>query len=190
MAGVELTLLRPDEPEGLLDEEAFAIDEFMPYWAELWPSSLALAGALPERLAGVRVIELGCGLGVPSLVAAARGAEVTALDWADDAIGLLRENADRNGIELEAVTGDWRTFSGWYDLALGADLLYEARNGAALLRVLPLLSPEVLLADPGRPYAREFFERATNGWTVEELGDLVYRLTRATRAGRPARGGE
>ena len=45
----------------------------MPYWAELWPAGLALAHALPERLDGVRVVELGAGLGVPSLVAAARG---------------------------------------------------------------------------------------------------------------------
>ena len=62
----------------------------MPYWAELWPSGLALARALPPRLDGLRVVELGCGLGVPSLTAAARGAEVTALDWAQDAIDAAR----------------------------------------------------------------------------------------------------
>ena len=51
------------------------VDEFLPYWAELWPSGLALARALPLRGSrGWRVIELGAGLGVPSLVAAARGA--------------------------------------------------------------------------------------------------------------------
>jgi predicted nicotinamide N-methyase len=107
---VELTVERPSEPEALLDEEAFANDEFMPYWAELWPAGLALAEALPDDLAGVRVVELGCGLGVPSLVAAARGATVTAVDWAADAIALLRENAARNGLELEAVRADWRSF--------------------------------------------------------------------------------
>ena len=64
---LELSLLRPREPEALIDEEAFADDEFMPYWAELWPSGLALARALPRRLDGLRVVELGCGLGVPSL---------------------------------------------------------------------------------------------------------------------------
>ena len=90
---VDLTIRRPAAPEALLDDEAFADDEFMPYWAELWPSGLALAHALPTGLAGRRVVELGCGLGVPSLVAAARGAEVTAIDWAEDAIELLRENA-------------------------------------------------------------------------------------------------
>src|SRR5205814_6721403 len=94
----ELSLLRPRDPEALLDEEAFARDEFMPYWAELWPAGLALARALPLRLDGLRVVELGCGLGIPSLVAAARGARVTAIDWAADAIALLHTNAAANGL--------------------------------------------------------------------------------------------
>ncbi len=64
--------------------------------------------ALPETLAGVRVVELGCGLGVPSLVAAARGADVTALDWAEDAVSLLEQNAARNGLALAAAVHDWR----------------------------------------------------------------------------------
>src|SRR6202035_2255855 len=72
VAEVELDLRRPADPEALLDEEAFADDEFLPYWAELWPAGLALARALPEQLDGVQVIELGCGLGIPGLVAGAR----------------------------------------------------------------------------------------------------------------------
>src|SRR5205814_4366642 len=96
--GVELALSRPGDPEALLDEDEFARDEFMPYWAELWPAGLALARALPLRLDGLRVVELGCGLGIPSLVAAARGARVTAIDWAADAIALLHTNAAANGL--------------------------------------------------------------------------------------------
>jgi predicted nicotinamide N-methyase len=104
---VELALLRPSSPEELIDETAFEDDEFLPYWAELWPAAIALAAALPE-VAGLRIVELGCGLGVPSLVAAARGAEVTATDWAADAVELLRENAARNGLELRVEVRDWR----------------------------------------------------------------------------------
>src|SRR6476660_7384040 len=117
---VELDLLRPVSPEALIDEEAFAEDEFLPYWAELWPAATALASALPD-VAGLRVVELGCGLGVPSLVAAARGAEVTATDWAEEAVELLRENAARNGLSLQAEVRDWR--EPWlerFDLALAA----------------------------------------------------------------------
>src|SRR5215203_7269219 len=72
-----LSLLRPRDAEALLDEDAFAEDEFLPYWAELWPAGLALGRALPAQLDGVRVVEVGCGLGVPSLVAAARSEEHT-----------------------------------------------------------------------------------------------------------------
>jgi predicted nicotinamide N-methyase len=153
---VELALVRPSEPEALLDEEAFARDEFMPYWAELWPAGLALAHALPDRLDGLNVVELGCGLGVPSLVAAARGAQVTAIDWAGEAIELLRENAARNGIELDARRTDWRLFEGAFDLALASDVLYEARNVEPLARLLPRLAPDALVALAGRPYEAEF----------------------------------
>jgi predicted nicotinamide N-methyase len=156
---VELTVERPSEPEALLDEEAFANDEFMPYWAELWPAGLALAEALPDDLAGVRVVELGCGLGVPSLVAAARGATVTAVDWAADAIALLRENAARNGLELEAVRADWRSFEGSFDLALAADVLYEERNVEPLVELMLRLAPRALVGLAGRPYEREFLKR-------------------------------
>lgn len=124
------------------------------------------------------MVELGCGLGVPSLVGAARGARVTAVDWAPEAIELLRENAARNGIRLEAVHADWRSFTGSFDVVLGADLLYEARNVEALLDLLPELGPRVLLAEPGRPHAATFFERACSAWEIADLGDRIYELTR------------
>jgi predicted nicotinamide N-methyase len=162
------------------------VDEFMPYWAELWPSGLALARALPDRLDTLEVVELGCGLGVPSLVAAARGARVTAVDWAADAVRLLEENAERNGIRLRAVHADWREFAGTFDLVLGADLLYEGRNGDALIGLLPDLAQRVLLADPGRPTARGFFEEARRDWKIADVVDGVFELRRRTPAARRA----
>jgi predicted nicotinamide N-methyase len=172
---VELSLRRPAEPEALLDEEAFADDEFLPYWAELWPAGLALARALPAELGGVRAVEVGCGLGVPSLVAAARGARVTAVDWADEAIELLRENADRNGLPLRAVHADWRRFHGQYDLALAADVLYEARNVEPLAELLPRLAPHGLVGLAGRPHEAAFLDRVDH----EEIAHRVVRVTRA-----------
>jgi predicted nicotinamide N-methyase len=150
----------------------------MPYWAELWPSGLALAHALADRLDGVRLVELGCGLGVPSLVAAARGAEATAIDWAADAIELLQQNAVRNGLTLDAGRADWRAFRGSFDLALAADVLYEERNVDPLLELLPSIASEVLLAEPGRPHAARFLARASEQWFIEDLGARVYRLMR------------
>ena len=193
VAGLELALLRPPDAEALIDERAFAVDEFLPYWAELWPAGLALAGALPASLDGLRVLELGCGLGLPSLVAAARGARVVATDWAEEALELLARNAVRNGIALETARLAWQDGppSGPWDLVLAADVLYERRNVPQLLALLPRLGAEVLLAEPGRPPAQAFFREAGRAWRVEELGDRVYRLTirPSGPSSRAARGG-
>jgi predicted nicotinamide N-methyase len=170
---VALVLVRPEEPESLLDEEAFANDEFLPYWAELWPAGLALAHALPDDLDGVRVVELGCGLGVPSLVAAARGARVTAIDWASDAIALLRENAARNELTVDAVPADWRVVNGRFDLALAADVLYEARNVEPLADLLSRIAPKALVGLAGRSYERDFLERVSRFARVREHGKVA-----------------
>jgi len=165
---VELDLLRPASPEALIDEEAFADDEFLPYWAELWPAATALAEALPD-VAGLRVIELGCGLGLPSLVAAARAADVTGTDWAAEAIDLLRENAARNSIRLRAEQWDWREPRGErYDLALAADVLYEQRNVEPLVARLRELAPVAYVGLAGRPYEAEFLRAAGETQRVAE----------------------
>ena len=179
--GLELRLLRPPDPEALLDEEAFEHEEFLPYWAELWPSGVALARAVRARgVVGLRVLELGCGLGVPALTAALSGADVLATDWSPDAVDLLRRNAERNGARLEAAVSSWsrpaRELAGApWDLVLAADVLYEARNGDLLVDLLPQLGREVLLADPGRPHLRRFLERVEAAWEIERDGSL-YRL--------------
>jgi predicted nicotinamide N-methyase len=176
--GLRLEILRPPSADELIDEAAFDEEEFLPYWAELWPSGLALAQHVSRRdLAGLKVLELGCGLGLPSLAAATRGADVLATDWAEDATQLLRRNAERNDVFLRVARVRWSEpepllMAAPWDLVLGADLLYEARNAEQLAELLPELGGEVVLAEPGRPYAREFLER----FRAEDLGDRIYRL--------------
>jgi predicted nicotinamide N-methyase len=165
IAGRDLALLRPRDAEALLDEEAFEHEEFLPYWADLWPSALALARAIGTRaLHGARTLELGCGLGLPSLAAALAGGRVLATDWSADAVAMTARNAERNGIALDTLACSWNEPEpllerGPWDVVLASDVLYEARNGEALLPLLPrLLAPrgEVWLADPGRPAAEGF----------------------------------
>lgn len=183
LGATTVVVARPADPEALLDEEAFGTEEFLPYWAELWPSCEALAILLAERgVAGERVLELGCGLGVPSLVAARLGATATATDWAADALTLLADNAGRNGVTLELVRLDWFAPGvAWpgarpprWPLVLAADVLYEARNGPALLATLDdvvAADGEAWIADPGRPSATPFWRAANRaGWAVEQLG--------------------
>jgi predicted nicotinamide N-methyase len=97
---------------------------------------------------------------------------VTAVDWAADAVKLLRENAARNGVELDAVFADWREFQGDFDLALAADVLYEARNVEPLVRLLSRLAPEALVALAGRPYEAEFLRLVD----AEPIADRVVRV--------------
>ena len=175
---MRLSVLRPPDADALIDEAAFDEDEFLPYWAELWPSGLALARYVSAlELAGRRVLELGCGLGLPSLAAAARGADVLATDWAEDAIDLLRRNAERNGTLLRVARVRWsepelQLRAAPRDLVLGADLLYEERNADQLAALLPRLGGETLLAEPGRPYAKDFLER----FGAEPVAERIYRL--------------
>ncbi|HWK25543.1 MAG TPA: methyltransferase domain-containing protein [Solirubrobacter sp.] len=190
VAGRQLALLRPRDPEALLTEDAFSREEFLPYWAELWPSALALARAVGVRaLRGARVLELGCGLGLPSLAAAAAGGRVLATDWAPDAIALLACNAERNGLAVETLVCSWTAPSELvarapWDLVLASDVLYEARNGEALLPLLPRLGAEVWLTDPGRAAAGPFLEAAAAVFDVEERraaelpSGALYRLRR------------
>ena len=186
--GRDLRLLRPRDAEALLDEDAFEHEEYLPYWAELWPSSLALARAVSARaLRGARTLELGCGLGLPSIAAARAGGRVLATDWSPDAIAMARANAERNGAQVETLVCSWTepgplVERAPWDLVLASDVLYEARNADALLELLPRLGREVWLADPGRVPAARFLERATADWTITSrpiaaLADgAVYRL--------------
>jgi predicted nicotinamide N-methyase len=166
-----LAIEHPPDAAELIDEEAFKRDEFLPYWAELWPAGVELARLVSAReLGGRRVLELGCGLGLPSIAAALRGAHVVATDWAGDALPLLERNAARNGATLRTARLDWRdaTLEPGWDLVLASDVLYERRYADVLVDVLGRLAPaEAIVADPGRPYASAFLDAARERWQIE-----------------------
>ena len=173
-----LEVARPRDADELIDEARFDEDEFMPYWAELWKSGLELARVVSRRaLAGRRVVELGCGLGLPSLAAARCGAQTLATDWAPEALELLRANALRNNVELETLVVSWYEPDALlrrapFDLVLAGDVLYEERNVDALLELLPRLGNEVLVAEPGRSTAGRFFTGADGPWTISREGQV------------------
>ena len=192
MRGRDLSIQRPRDSEALLDEEAFEHEEYLPYWAELWPSGPALArvvAGLPLR--GARVVELGCGLAIPSIAAALAGARVLATDWSPDAVALAARNAERNGAAVRTAICSWSepddlVAEAPWDLVLASDVLYERRNVDLLLALLPRLvadGGQALIADPSRPHAPAFLERAAASWRVETARDAthwrvaVHRLT-------------
>ena len=107
------------------------------------------------------MLEIGCGLGLPSLVAARLGADV-GRPTGPDAIALLERNAARNGLPV-AAPADWRDTDaivalGPFDLVLAADVLYEARNAAPILTLLATLGAPATIADPGRRHAAAFLD--------------------------------
>jgi predicted nicotinamide N-methyase len=187
-SGRPLRVLRPRESEELLVDEAFEREELLPYWAELWPSSLALARAVGARsLRGARTLELGCGLGLVSIAAAQAGGRVLATDWSADAVAFTQDNAERNGIELDTAIVDWSApepilSQAPWQLVLGSDVLYERRNVDQMLDLLPRLVDrrgEVWIADPGRQTSMAFLERASEDWsrrTTEHNRIEIHRL--------------
>jgi predicted nicotinamide N-methyase len=206
LPGGELRILQPEEAAELPDDGPVEWAPVAPYWAVLWRSGVALARelegeALGERssarahraLAGLRVVELGCGLALPSIAAARAGASVLATDMCPEALALARRNAQANGVRIETAAVDWASPGaaagrqppasglagrGRFDLVLAADVLYERSAVAPLLDLLPRLAPEALLADPGRSAAGAFLEQASGRWPIDTRERGVVRIHR------------
>ena len=180
----DLQVHQPDDAAELPDDGPVEWAPLVPYWSVLWRSGVALAREVDEaRVAGLSVVELGCGLGVPSLVAARAGATVLATDADEEALELLHRNARANELGLASARADWAAADatvarGPFDLVLAADVLYERPAVAHLLSLLPRLAPEAWVADPGRPAAGAFLEQAERRWLVETRVRGVVRIHR------------
>lgn len=165
-----LTIETPPDLDALLDHAAAehpqAVDA-IPYYAILWPSAIGLARYLwriRDELAGHPMIELGCGLGLPSILLAKLGFAVTATDFHPDTGQWLNHNAALNGVEVAYRPLDWedllRDTGDVFDLpprsalpgVIGSDLLYERRHIPALIHTIGRLcaSGTAIIADPGR----------------------------------------
>ena len=174
LPGGELRVEQPAEAAELPDDGAVEWAPLVPYWAVLWRSGVALARELDgEALRGMRVVELGCGLAVPSIAAARAGAEVLATDGDEEALAFAARNARVNGTRIDTALTEWSAPDGLvargpFDLVLAADVLYERPAVAQLLSLLPRLAPEACLADPGRAGVHAFMEQAhRRGWHAE-----------------------
>ncbi len=184
LASGELRLLQPRESAELPDAGGVEWAPIAPYWSVLWRSGVALAGELDGvELRGLRVVEVGCGLALPSIAAARAGAAVLATDASAEALALAARNADLNEVRIETAAVDWAdpgelVARGPFDLVLAADVLYERASVAPLLSLFPRLAAEAWLADPGRPAAAAFLEQARRRWAVETRIRDVVRLHR------------
>jgi predicted nicotinamide N-methyase len=186
----DLRLLRPRDWEKLRHEEGGA-GRGVPYWAMPWPSGRVLAETVlaSPPAPGTRVLELGCGLGLPSIAAARAGAQMLATDGASDAVAFAAHSFALNDVVGEVAHVDWGEHGealaerGPWDLVLAADVFYLQANVQLALRLLPrLLAPggEVWLADPRRAGTRDFLASARSSFKLSTTthGDVaVHRLT-------------
>jgi predicted nicotinamide N-methyase len=179
--GERLDIIQPGERDRLLDAAERDPEQNLPYWAELWPSGVALAGLVRREAAllrGARVLEIGCGLGVTAIAALQAGAELLVSDYASEALALCALNClEQTGQEPMSLQGNWRdpdsamaraTVLG-FPLVLAADVLYEARDVEPLLTLVArIVAPggALWLAEPGRAPAARFLDALrARGWT-------------------------
>ncbi len=159
---------------------SFEADERLPYWTEIWPSSILLAewcAAHAEAIRGKRALDLGCGLGLVGMAAAAHGARVVGVDYELEALRHARRIAALNTSLLgecapDFVLMDWRRpafAAGRFELVLGGDIMYESRFAAPLaLFIKRVLAPQgrMLLAEPSRDVFGTFRVAAQNAGLV------------------------
>ena len=156
----------PSSWEQLRHEEGGA-GRPVPYWARPWPSGVGLAGALYDDppTPGTTVLELGCGLALPSAMAARAGAQVLATDGHTDAVAFAAHVLALNEVVGEVAHVDWSTHGdalvarGPFDLVLAADVLYTRANAEAATALFPrLVAPggRLVIADPNRAGAEHF----------------------------------
>jgi predicted nicotinamide N-methyase len=183
VAGETLRIMHPANADDLISEEDFVRDERLPYWADLWPSSLTLARTLHELIpAPARLLELGCGAGLVSATAAQLGHEVLATDYYLDALDFARVNAWRNASREIAVRHvDWRALPsdlGRFQTILASDVLYETAYAgliASAIAVSLALGGTAYVADPGRMAVEEFVDASRSlGLTVTQRAKLPY----------------
>jgi len=168
--GQAFTFLSVLDSYALLDRispEEFIKDEQMPYWAEIWPSAITLSSFIADelQLEGLRVVEIGAGVGMASTVAARKGAAVLATDYSLEALRFARYNGLKNRVALSCERLDWRLVqcSEQFDLLFAADVLYERVNLLPIVTAIDkLLAPGgvAYIADPRRRMAEQFLELA------------------------------
>jgi ETFB lysine methyltransferase len=146
---------RPSDSDAPLAESK---EDYIPFWADLWPAARMLARVIVQATwtPGTPALELGCGLGLPGIVAMSRGLRVTFSDYDPCALHVAAANARLNGFsDFEVLQLDWHTppANSHFSVVFGSDLIYEAAHAEALAPLIKtLLTPDgmCLLTDQNR----------------------------------------
>jgi predicted nicotinamide N-methyase len=169
-AGLRVSLYQVAKLEDLVDREALLRDDLVPdppYWAHLWIGATALARFLARsvELEGKKVLDLGCGLGLTGLVAAAKGAEVWLADREPAALEFVRASARLSGLEqVRTLALDFTTGSlpERFDAIFGAEIIYDPGAYSPLADFL-----EQHLAADGALYLTDAFRSDAESFFAE-----------------------
>ena len=181
--GLEMATIRDlDESIDILcehfgeeNQDQSLAEEHCPYFGVMWEAGIGLSQLLTKELCeNKNILEIGCGLALPSFVASRFGGNVTATDFHADVPIFLKINQQKNNIEFKYRVLNWRNeFSrtssslGHFDLVLGSDILYESQHAMEVAKALiAFLKPggKIILSDPGRAYVQKFI------LSMKELG--------------------
>ncbi len=172
----QLRLTLPAVPDAFLeDPQVLAenrIDDYMPYWAYLWPISLKMADFFYRRMSQPDklrlpdpVIEFGCGVGAVGLGLLVAGCEVIFSDYRDEPVQVALYNAHANGFSsCRGLVHDWRNPPPFRCASLVAcEVLYEQRNHQPILEFLSAIMTDdgiCWIGDPGRGKSISFLSLA------------------------------
>lgn len=167
-----LSINKVDNLDELVDkvsDDEFNKDERMPYWAELWPSAIGLSRFIiknPELFRQKNILELGCGLGLTSMVLMLQNpASLLCTDYENDALVLARKNFSKNQVcQPHFKWLDWRKpqLNKKYEIIIASDVLYEERFFQPLLDLMYNYlekNGRIIIAEPNRKIAVSFFEK-------------------------------
>lgn len=149
------------------DQDDSLKEEYCPYFGVLWEAGIGLSQHLQQlELRNKKILEIGCGLALPSFLVTRMGGDIIATDFHADVPLFLEINQKNNQTYFPYRVMNWRneiertrSDLGLFDLVIGSDILYESQHPMQVAKALiAFLKPggKILLSDPGRAYVQQF----------------------------------
>jgi predicted nicotinamide N-methyase len=149
------------------DQDNSLAEQYCPYFGALWEAGIGLSQFLSQYdINQKKVLEIGCGLALPSFIVTRKGGDVTATDFHADVPLFLELNQKQNNVFFPYKVMNWRdevertkNDLGTFDLVIGSDILYESQHpNEVAAALISFLKPngKIILADPGRAYIQQF----------------------------------
>ena len=164
--GLQLHVPDPDQVKPIYDQLiASNPDTVFPFWAKIWPSSLALTSFLQKETQWIRskhVLEIGAGIGLPSFSISREASTLVISDYSTEAVALMEKNIEYLVLQhAKAIYLDWNHFPSdlTADTVLFSDINYDPEQFEALLTLIKQLlnkGATVIIATPERISAVAF----------------------------------